>query len=113
MTEFQASHILLQDFLVMTRIHGSLRYAKLLKTTTVFGECRFFVKCCVSFTPDVSRPLSSSGFLQFSAHFFYGKSEMLFWFAEIFTLQLPTEPFFHLFLMVGLYMLRLVRSAGA
>ncbi len=67
--------ILLQDFLIECRIHGSINYGKSSRswsckaapdhhTTTTF-DCWYdvlFMKCCVGFTPDVTGHTSSKKF---------------------------------------------------
>ncbi len=60
--------VLLQDFLIEWRIHGSINYGKSSRswsckaapdhhTTTTMFDCLYdviFMKCCVGFTPDVT-----------------------------------------------------------
>ena len=62
------SDIQVKDFLVESRIHGSINYSKSSKswsskaapdhdTITTMSDCQYdvlFLKCCVSFTPDVT-----------------------------------------------------------
>ncbi len=65
--------ILLQDFLIECRIHGSINYGKSSRswsckaapdhhTTTTMFDCWYdvlFMKCCVGFTPDVTGHIPS------------------------------------------------------
>ncbi len=66
--------ILLQDFLIECRIHGSINYGKSSMswsckadhhTTTTMFDCWYdvpFMKCCVGFTPDVTGHAPSKKF---------------------------------------------------
>ncbi len=68
--------ILLQDFLIECRIHGSINYGKSSRswsckaapdhhTTTTMFDCWYdvlFMKCCVGFTPDVTGHTPSKKF---------------------------------------------------